>query len=281
MAAVAVIGGSGLYKIDGLRGAREVSVKTPFGAPSDKIICGELGGVEIAFLARHNRRHVYLPSEVPYRANIYALKKLGAKALLSFSAVGSLKEELPPQTFVFPEQLIDKTQGRAQTFFGGGLVGHVSFADPFCGCLQEALFEAAKKLKIKAARGGALVCMEGPAFSTRGESEFHRKMGWSLIGMTSCPEAKLAREAGLAYGYCAMVTDYDCWKRGEEVSAAKVNETMKSNEVRAKKLIAAAAPLAAGLKLCGKCGESMMDSVAAPHKKINKTQLKKIKLILE
>jgi 5'-methylthioadenosine phosphorylase len=281
MPSIAIIGGSGFYKIDGLRRAREVAVKTPFGAPSDKIICGHLGGVEVAFLARHNRRHIYLPSEVPYRANIYALKKLGAKVILSFSAVGSLKEELPPQTFVFPDQIIDKTQGRAQTFFGSGLVGHVSFADPFCNCLQKTLFDAAKKLKIKAARGGTLVCMEGPAFSTRAESGFHRKMGWSLIGMTSCPEVKLAREAGLAYGYCAMVTDYDCWRKGEEVSAAKVNETMKSNEVSAKKLIAAAVPLTAGLKRCGMCNESMMNAVVAQHKEVNQARLKKIKLILE
>lgn len=278
---IAIIGGSGLYNLAEMKNKKEVSVKTPFGDPSDKIITGEIGGVKVGFLARHNRKHIYLPSEVPYRANIYALKKLGAKIILSFSAVGSLKEKLPPKTLVFPDQIVDKTVGRTQTFFGNGIVGHVSFAHPFCRCVQNGLYKQAKKLKIKSAQGGVLVCMEGPAFSTKAESDFHRKMGWSLIGMTSCPEAKLAREAGLAYGFCAMVTDFDSWKEGEEVTAAKVNETMKSNEVSAKKLILSAVPAIAALKRCSACNETMCDSVAAPHKKVNKAQLKKIELILK
>ena len=157
----------------------------------------------------------------------------------------------------------------------------MSFAHPFCTCVQNELYKQAKKLKIQSAQGGVLVCMEGPAFSTKAESDFHRKMGWSLIGMTSCPEAKLAREAGLAYGFCAMVTDFDSWKEGEEVTAAKVNETMKSNEVSAKKLILSAVPAIAALKRCAACNETMYNSVAAPHKKVNKTQLKKIELILK
>ena len=278
---IAIIGGSGLYNLAEMKNKKEVSVKTPFGDPSDKIITGEIGGVKVGFLARHNRNHIFLPSEVPYRANIYALKKLGAKIILSFSAVGSLKEKLPPKTLVFPDQIVDKTVGRTQTFFGNGIVGHVSFAHPFCRCVQNELYKQAKKLKIKSAQGGVLVCMEGPAFSTKAESDFHRKMGWSLIGMTSCPEAKLAREAGLAYGFCAMVTDFDSWKEGEEVTAAKVNETMKSNEVSAKKLILSAVPVIAALKRCSACNETMYDSVAAPHKKVNKAQLKKIELILK
>lgn len=278
---IAIIGGSGLYNLAEMKNKKEVSVKTPFGDPSDKIITGEIGGVKVGFLARHNRHHIYLPSEVPYRANIYALKKLGAKIILSFSAVGSLKEKLPPKTLVFPDQIVDKTVGRVQTFFGNGIVGHVSFAHPFCTCVQNELYKQAKKLKIQSAQGGVLVCMEGPAFSTKAESDFHRKMGWSLIGMTSCPEAKLAREAGLAYGFCAMVTDFDSWKEGEEVTAAKVNETMKSNEVSAKKLILSAVPAIAALKRCAVCNETMYNSVAAPHKKVNKTQLKKIELILK
>ncbi len=278
---IAIIGGSGLYNLAEMKNKKEVSVKTPFGDPSDKIITGDIGGVKVGFLARHNRNHIYLPSEVPYRANIYALKKLGAKVVLSFSAVGSLKEKLPPKTLVFPDQIVDKTVGRTQTFFGNGIVGHVSFAHPFCECVQNELYKQAKKLKIKSAQGGVLVCMEGPAFSTKAESDFHRKMGWSLIGMTSCPEAKLAREAGLAYGFCAMVTDFDSWKEGEEVTAAKVNETMKSNEVSAKKLILSAVPAIAALKRCSSCSETMYASVAAPHKKVNKTQLKKIELILK
>ena len=278
---IAIIGGSGLYELAEIKNKKEAAVKTPFGNPSDKIITGEIGGVKVGFLARHNRRHIYLPSEVPYRANIYALKKLGAKVILSFSAVGSLKENLPPKTLVFPDQIVDKTAGRVQSFFGNGIVGHVSFAKPFCECVQVELHKQAKKLKIKSARGGVLVCMEGPAFSTKAESEFHRKMGWSLIGMTSCPEAKLAREAGLAYGFCAMVTDFDAWKEGEEVTAAKVNETMKTNEISAKKLILSAVPAIAKLKRCGACSETLYSSVCAPHKKVNKAQLKKIELILK
>jgi 5'-methylthioadenosine phosphorylase len=276
---IGIIGGSGLYKLEGLKNIKEVAVKTPFGSPSDKIITGIIGGVKVGFLPRHNREHIYLPSEVPYRANIYALKKLGARKILAFSAVGSLKETLPPHTFVMPDQLVDKTVSRAQTFFGGGLVGHVSFAHPFCGDIQEVLFKEAGKLKIKAHKGGTLVCMEGPVFSTKAESEWHRKMGWSLIGMTSCPEAKLAREAGIAYCAFNMVTDFDSWKEGEEVTAAKVNETMKYNEVYAKKLILAAVPKVAALKKCV-CNETMLNAVSAPHKKVNKAQLAKIKVIL-
>lgn len=278
---IAIIGGSGLYKLEEMEDVKEVSVKTPFGNPSDNIITGTIGGVRVGFLARHNRSHVLLPTEVPYRANIYALKKLGAKIILSFSAVGSLKEDLSPKSLVFPDQIVDKTTRRIQTFFGEGVVGHASFAHPFCDCLQKALYEEAQSLKIKSANGGTLVCMEGPAFSTKAESEFHRKMGWSLIGMTSCPEAKLAREAGLAYGFAAMVTDYDAWKEGEEVTAAKVNETMKFNEVCAKQLILAVVPKIAKLKRCSKCNETMFNAVVAPHKKINQRQIAKIKLILE
>lgn len=278
---IAIIGGSGLYNLDELTDKKEVAVKTPFGNPSDKIITGKIGGVKIGFLARHNRKHIFLPTEVPYRANIYALKKLGAKILLSFSAVGSLKEELPPASLAFPDNLVDKTQGRVQTFFGDGIVGHVSFAHPFCSAVQDIFYKQAKKLKIKCAQGGVLVCMEGPAFSTKAESDFHRKMGWSLIGMTSCPEAKLAREAGLAYGFAAMVTDYDSWKEGEEVTAAKVNETMKINEISAKKLIIAAVPEIAKLKHGDLGVEPMYDSIVAPHKKVNKKQLKKIEVILK
>jgi 5'-methylthioadenosine phosphorylase len=277
---ISIIGGSGLYKIEELENVKEISVKTPFGAPSDKIITGTIDGVRVGFLPRHNRNHIYLPSEVPYRANIYALKKLGARKIMAFSAVGSLKENLPPASFVFPDQIVDKTSGRGQTFFGKGLVGHVSFASPFCDDLQSLLYKTAKKLKIKASKGGTLVCMEGPAFSTKAESDWHRKMGWSLIGMTSCPEAKLCREAGIAYGCAAMVTDYDSWKKGEEVTAAKVNAVMKINEVNAKKLILAVAAAAAKLKKCA-CNDTMYNVVAAPHKKIDRKRLAEVSVILK
>jgi len=253
---IAIIGGSGFYNFDGMKGVKEISVKTPFGPPSDKIITGIISGVKVGFLARHNRKHIYIPSEVPYRANIYALKKLGAKIILSFSAAGSLKEELPPKTLVFPDQLVDKTVSRPSTFFGKGKIGHASFGSPFCACLQKVLFDTAKKLKIKSAKGGVLVCMEGPAYSTRAESEFHRKMGWSLIGMTNSPEAKLAREGGIAYCPINMITDYDCWKDGE-VSHDKVIEIMKHNEISAKKILTAALPLIKKMRRCGTCDKAI------------------------
>jgi len=281
MIEIGIIGGSGLYNVEGMKNIKEVAVKTPFGNPSDKIITGEIGGVKVGFLARHNRNHIFLPTEVPYRANIYALKKLGARIILSFSAVGSLTEKMPPKSLAFPDQIVDKTTSRISTFFGNGIVGHVPFAHPFCNCIQQELYKQAKKLKIKSAKDGVLVCMEGPAFSTKAESEFHRKMGWSLIGMTSCPETKLAREAGLAFGFCAMITDFDSWKEGDEVTAAKVNETMKSNEIAAKKLILAAIPAIAKLKRCGKCNNEALKGILDHCKKLDKRQLKKIELVLK
>lgn len=277
---IAIIGGSGLYQIDGLKDVKEVSVQTPYGKPSDKIITGTLGGVRIGFLARHNREHIFTPTEVPYRANIYALKKLGAKIAVAFSAVGSLREKYPPQTFIMPDQIVDKTTLRQNTFFGNGFVAHASFAYPFCGCLQNALYGEAKKLKIKAVNRGTLVCMEGPQYSTKAESIFHRKMGWDIIGMTSCPEAKLAREAGLLFAQVAMVTDYDSWKTGEEVSAAKVNETMRFNEAAAKKLIINAVPKLPKIKVCGDCKKVMPDLNSTHNRHLDKKIAEKLKVLL-
>lgn len=281
MIEIGIIGGSGLYNVEGLKNIKEVSVKTPFGNPSDKIITGELKGVKIGFIARHNRKHLFTPTEVPYKANIYALKKLGAKTILAFSAVGSLKEKFPPKTLVMPDQIIDKTILRQNTFFGGGLVMHTPFAHPFCNCLQEILFKEAKKLKIKASKGATLVAMEGPAYSTKAESLFHKKMGWDLIGMTACPETKLAREASLRFAQVCMVTDFDAWKEGDEVSVAKVNETMKYNEIAAKKLIVAAVPLIAKSVCCKTCRKEMPDLTASHNKTIDKKVLAKLKVILE
>ena len=273
---IAIIGGSGLYKLDGMTDIKEVSVSTPFGKPSDNIITGKINGVRAGFLARHNRKHTFLPTEVPYRANIYALKKLGARVILAFGAVGSLREEVPPKSFVFPHQLIDKTTLRPNTFLGNGIAGHASFANPFCGCVQKVLFDTAKKLKIKCKNRATLIAMEGPVFSTRAESEFHRKMGWDLIGMTACPETKLAREAGIAFGQISMVTDFDSWKVDEEVTVEKVNETMKYNEIAAKKLILAAAPVVAKLKRCGAC-----NMATRPFSGMDTKHFAKIKLVFE
>ena len=279
---VGIIGGSGLCNLEGLKNKKEVAVKTPFGNPSDKIITGELAGVKIGFLARHNRKHIFTPTEVPYRANIYALKKLGARVVLAFSAVGSLTEKMPPKTLVFPDQVVDKTTLRPNTFFGNGLVGHAPFGEPFCKCLRELLAKEAKALKIPHTKNGTVIAMEGPAYSSKAESNFHRKMGWHLIGMTACPETKLAREAGLAFALTAMVTDYDCWKEDDDgVTHAKVLETMKTNEVYAKKLLAAVLPKIKKLKRCGTCNQTLIDTFSAEQRKAHKATWQKIKLILE
>lgn len=281
MIQIGIIGGSGLYNIEGMKNIKEISVKTPFGNPSDKVITGEIKGVKIGFIARHNREHLLTPTEVPYRANVYALKKLGANTIIAFSAVGSLREKFPPKTLVMPNQLIDKTILRPNTFFGGGLVMHTPFAHPFCNCLQELLYKEAKKLKIKTGKEATLVAMEGPAYSTKAESLFHKKMGWDLIGMTACPEAKLAREASLRFAQVCMVTDFDAWKEGDEVSVSKVNETMKYNEVAAKKLILVAIPLIAKKTFCSACKKEMPDLTASHNKSVDKKVLKKLEVILK
>ena len=279
---VGIIGGSGLCNLEGLKNKKEVAVKTPFGNPSDKIITGELAGVKIGFLARHNRKHIFTPTEVPYRANIYALKKLGARVVLAFSAVGSLTEKMPPKTLVFPDQVIDKTTSRVNTFFGNGIVGHAPFGEPFCKCLRELMCKEAAALKIPYTKNGTVIAMEGPAYSSKAESNFHRKMGWHIIGMTACPETKLAREAGLAFALCAMVTDYDCWKDGDDgVTHAKVLETMKTNEVYAKKLLKAVLPKIKKLKRCGTCNETLLNTFSAEQRKAHKATWQKLKVILE
>jgi 5'-methylthioadenosine phosphorylase len=278
---IAVIGGSGLYNMEALTDTREVKIKTPFGTPSDAIVTGEIGGVAVAFLPRHGRGHKFLPSEIPQRANIWALKSLGAKTIISVSAVGSLREDYKPRDFVFPDQLVDETKGRASTFFGNGVVAHASFAEPFCNNLSELLYARAKKLGISAHRGGTLVCMEGPQFSTRAESEYHRKMGYSLIGMTAVPEAKLAREAQMCYVPVSLVTDYDAWKAGEEVSSTMVVETLHHNIALVKQLLADAIPAVAAAPVTCACGGSMKSAVFTDFKVINKAALSKLKVLLD
>jgi 5'-methylthioadenosine phosphorylase len=232
-ARVGVIGGSGLYAIAGLEDERELEVETPYGLPSDRLRVGRLEGVETVFLARHGRHHQFLPREVPYRANLWAMRSLGVRWLISVSAVGSLQASIRPRDMVVPNQFIDRTQQRPQTFFGEGCVAHVSLADPFCSRLSQLVSEAAESSLPKGQalhRGGTYLCMEGPAFSTRAESELYRSWGCSVIGMTNHTEARLAREAELAYASLSMVTDFDCWHQDHDaVTVEMVMGNLRAN----------------------------------------------------
>lgn len=238
---IGIIGGSGLYQLDGLEKVFEQTIETPYGPTSDVVVTGILNDIQVAFMARHGRGHRLLPSEVPYRANIYAFKQLGVRYLLSFSAVGSLREDIAPLDFVLPDQYIDLTRRRESTFFGNGVVAHVSMAQPICPVTSEVLARAVHNtLDADAPRlhqGGTYVCIEGPQFSSLAESNWYRSMGASVIGMTNMPEAKLAREAQMAYASLAMVTDYDCWHpREPHVTADMAIANLMTNAERAKKV---------------------------------------------
>lgn len=280
-AKVGVIGGSGLYSSDAIKGARELTLKTPFGAHSGPIVVGELEGVPCAFLPRHGRGHVVTPTEVNQRANIWALKSLGVERVLAFSAVGSLKEELPPRTFVFPDQLVDRTKDRVQTFFGNGLVAHIALNPPFAPEQNRIVYECAKELGIKSVFGGVYCCMEGPAFSTKAESEMHRSFGWSLIGMTAATEAKLAREAELVYSQACMVTDYDCWKEGEEVHTEMVVANLHANSANAQRLMRLAVPRIASAPLETAFSEALKGALFTDPKFRNKKTLKKLEVLVK
>ena len=238
---IGIIGGSGLYKMEALKNVKEVTLDTPFGAPSDALIMGELDGTSVAFLARHGRNHSLSPSEVPFRANVYALKSLGVEYIISASAVGSLKAEAKPLDMVIPDQFIDRTKGRASTFFGEGIIAHIAFGDPVCPNLAKVLSEAIATLNLPDLtlhQGGTYVCMEGPAFSTKAESNLYRSWGATIIGMTNLPEAKLAREAEIAYATLAMVTDYDCWHPDHDnVTVEMVIGNLMKNAVNAQQII--------------------------------------------
>ncbi|MBD2136331.1 S-methyl-5'-thioadenosine phosphorylase [Anabaena sp. FACHB-1237] len=241
VARVGIIGGSGLYKMDSLENVEEVEVSTPFGAPSDAIILGSLGNMRVAFLARHGRNHTLLPGEIPFRANIYAMKKLGVEYLISASAVGSLQAEAKPLDMVIPDQFIDRTRNRVSTFFGEGIVAHIAFGEPICKNLARVLGEAIAALNLPDVtlhEGGTYVCMEGPAFSTKAESHLYRSWGAKVIGMTNLPEAKLAREAEIAYATLALVTDYDCWHPDHDsVTVDMVVANLHKNAVNAQEVI--------------------------------------------
>ena len=294
---VGILGGSGLYDLEGLSDVREQAVDTPFGAPSAPLVRGRIGDVELLFVPRHGRGHRLLPSEINYRANVHALKQLGATKVISVSAVGSLREGLVPGDLVVVDQFIDKTFRRESTFFGGGIVGHVGYADPVCGALAGALhaqavahgFDAgaveersrsgARGRTRRAHGGGTYVCMEGPQFSTRAESLLHRSWGADVIGMTAATEAKLCREAELCYASLALVTDYDCWHPEEEaVSASSIIEVLLANVARAKEIVRAVLPRLATLPACG-CGSAAAHAIMTSPEVIPAAARERLKVL--
>ncbi|MHB8844179.1 MAG: S-methyl-5'-thioadenosine phosphorylase [Nitrospirota bacterium] len=265
---IGVIGGSGLYEMEGLTGIKTVRVATPFGKPSDEYIIGTLHGKRVAFLPRHGRGHRIMPTDINYRANIYGMKKLGVERIISVSAVGSMKEEIKPGDIVIPDQFYDHTRHRRSTFFGNGVVAHVGMADPVCGILCKVLIDAGVQVNATVHRGGTYLCMEGPQFSTRAESMTYREWNADVIGMTNATEAKLAREAEICYSTIALATDYDCWHHSEEaVTVEAVLEVMKHNIETSKSMIRKAVQLLPAERSCG-CGESLRNSIMTPEKLI-------------
>src|SRR5438445_13167181 len=260
-ATIGIIGGSGLYAMGGLTNAREIRVKTPFGETSDGIVLGTLEGKRVAFLARHGRGHRILPSEINYRANVYAMKLLGVERIISVSAVGSLKEDLRPGEFLVPDQFFDRTKNRISTFFGEGIVAHVAFAHPTCGQLSGVLSDACVHEAVMVHRRGTYICSEGPQFSTLTEAEAHRQLHFEVIGMTNVTEAKLAREAELCYATIAMITDYDCWHpEHESVTASQIIATLNQNAENAQKVLRAAVRALPAGRTC-KCGSALQHAL--------------------
>ncbi|MCH6553997.1 MAG: S-methyl-5'-thioadenosine phosphorylase [Acidobacteria bacterium] len=277
---IGIIGGSGLYGMEGLSRTKKVRVTTPFGKPSDTYLLGTVEGTRVAFLARHGRGHRILPSELNFRANIFGFKKLGVEYILSVSAVGSLKEELKPMDFVIPDQFFDRTRGRISTFFGSGIVAHVRFADPICKELAQVLGAACERVGVTVHRGGTYVCMEGPMFSTKAESHNYRAAGFHIIGMTNLQEAKLAREAEIGYATVAMVTDYDCWHpEHDAVTGHQVMEYLASNIENVQKVIRAAVPQVPVGQGC-KCHTALAHSIITEPKKIPAATKKKLRPII-
>jgi len=279
-ARVGVIGGSGFYQMPGLNNVEEVSLQTPYGPPSDTIIIGSLAGQRVAFLPRHGRNHSILPSELPARANIYALKQLGVEFLISVSAVGSLREEIAPLDMATPDQLIDRTRGRISSFFGDGLVAHVSFAEPFCPVLRGLLAGAAQGSGARTHSAGTYVVMEGPAFSTRAESQLHRSWGADVIGMTALPEAKLAREAEICYAVLACVTDYDVWHPAEEsVNTALILANLRKNVEVAQDAVRRAVAALPQQRSCG-CPSALADALVTPLSSVPEARLRELGAII-
>lgn len=277
---IGVIGGSGLYQMDGLKAVREVAVSTPFGKPSDKLVRGQLGDSELVFLPRHGKGHRWLPTEVNFRANIFALKKLGVERIISISAVGSLRAEVAPGHIVVPDQFIDRTSQRPSTFFGAGLVAHVSLADPFCNHLSGVLEQCARQCGATVHRGGTYLCMEGPQFSTRAESHLYRSWGAHVIGMTNLQEAKLAREAEICFATLALATDYDCWnEHAGDVEIDQVLAVLQNNVKLAKRTIGAAVAVLTEQRTCG-CASALKDAIITDRRLIPRKLRQELKPII-
>ncbi len=280
-AEIGIMGGSGLYSMPGLTDVREVTVQTPFGEPSDAYVLGTLEGRKVAFLARHSRGHRILPSEINFRANIYGMKDLGVERILSLSAVGSLKEEHKPTDFVIPDQFIDRTIHRISTFFGHGIVAHVAFGDPICPEAAEAFTQSCKDIGVVGKKGGTYICMEGPQFSTRAESNLYRSWGADVIGMTNLQEAKLSREAEICYSTCAMVTDYDCWYAGhEDVTVEQVLKVVHANAENAAKVVKRAIAIMPKERKCA-CQSAMKYAIQTDKDKIPAATRQKLALLLD
>ena len=279
-AEIGIIGGSGLYHMPGFEAQEEANIITPFGAPSDNYVLGRLAGRNVAFLARHGRGHRISPSELNFRANIYGMKDLGVERILSLSAVGSLKEEHRPQDFVIPDQFFDRTRGRISTFFGEGLVAHISFADPVCPQLSEIVRKSCVQSGIDVAKGGTYLCMEGPAFSTKAESNVYRSWGMDVIGMTNLQEAKLAREAEICYVTVAMVTDYDCWhEEHDAVTVTDILANLNKNADNACKVVAASIAGMPTAREC-KCGAALAHALITDPKVVPEATRKKLELLV-
>ncbi len=277
---IGIIGGSGLYSMPGFEAQEERKLDTPWGAPSDAYVVGTLAGKQVAFLARHARGHRYSPSELNFRANIWGMKSLGVERILSLSAVGSLKEEHKPLDFVIPDQFVDRTRGRISTFFGEGLVAHVSFAHPICGQMADIAFAAGKTAGVSVKQGGTYLCMEGPAFSTLAESNLYRSWGMDVIGMTNLQEAKLAREAELCYTTVAMVTDYDCWHpEHDAVTVEDIIANLTQNAANAAKLVHAAVAAIPEQRAC-KCGSALKHALISDPKLVPDATKKKLELLV-
>lgn len=277
---IGIIGGSGLYDIEGIKDIQKVEVDTPFGRPSDAFTIGKLAGREVVFLPRHGAGHTIIPSQLPFRANIYGMKKLGVEQIIAVSAVGSMKEEIRPLDIVIPDQFFDRTKARVDTFFGDGVVAHVGMADPVCAGVAEALHRAAKQVGVRVHKGGTYVCIEGPQFSTRAESLVYRQLGVSVIGMTNLQEAKLAREAEICYATLALSTDYDCWHVEEEtVTVEMIIANLKKNVENAKKIIKVTIPELPKVRNCP-CSTALKNAIITRPEAIPQERRKELELII-